>query len=139
MKYFLGNSPRWFKHLMLFFFAFNVLSYYLLGPVITAWIFLAEFILTLAMALKCYPLQSGGLLALQVIFLGLTDFKMIQEEINQNLEVILLLIFMVAGIYFMKSLLMFLFSKIFVQVRSKLFLSVLFVAVSALLSAFLDK
>lgn len=138
MKYFLGNSPRWFKHLMLFFFAFNVLSYYLLGPVITAWIFLAEFILTLAMALKCYPLQSGGLLALQVIFLGLTDFKMIQEEINQNLEVILLLIFMVAGIYFMKTLLMFLFSKIFVQVRSKLFLSVLFVAVSALLSAFLD-
>ena len=62
--YFLGNSPKWFKMTMLGFLVFNVFAYFVLGPTITAWLFIAEFIFTLAMALKCYPLQSGGLLSL---------------------------------------------------------------------------
>jgi len=138
LKNFLGNSPMWFKFTMVGFLIFNVISLYLLGPVITAWIFIGEFIFTLAMALKCYPLQSGGLLAIQALILGLTSPEMAYTEVNQNLEVILLLVFMVAGIYFMKPLLMFVFSKIFIKVKSKVLLSLLFVSLSAVLSAFLD-
>jgi NhaB family Na+:H+ antiporter len=45
---------------------------------------------------------------------------------------------MVAGIYFMKPLLMYIFSKVFTKIKSKLILSLLFVFLSAVLSAFLD-
>ncbi len=104
----------------------------------TSWLFIAEFIFTLAMALKCYPLQSGGLLAIEVFFLGLTTPENAYHEVDQNLEVVLLLVFMVAGIYFMKPLLMFIFSKVFTKIKSKVVLSLLFVVLSAVLSAFLD-
>ena len=90
------------------------------------------------MALKCYPLISGGLLAIQVLMLNLTNAKNAYYEVAQNLEVILLLIFMVAAIYFMKPLLMFIFSKVFTKVKSKMALSLLFVILAAILSAFLD-
>ena len=137
-KYFLGQSPRWFKMTMIIFMIFNVISFYILGPTITAWIFIAEFIFTLAMALKCYPLQSGGILAIEALFLKLTTPENAYHEVDQNLEVILLLVFMVAGIYFMKPLLMYIFSKVFTKIKSKLMLSLLFVFLSAVLSAFLD-
>ena len=137
-KYFLGQSPRWFKMTMIIFMIFNVISFYILGPTITAWIFIAEFIFTLAMALKCYPLQSGGILAIEALFLKLTTPENAYHEVDQNLEVILLLVFMVAGIYFMKPLLMYIFSKVFTKIKSKLILSLLFVFLSAVLSAFLD-
>lgn len=143
-KYFLGNSPSWFKSTILFFLVFNVAAYFVLDGTIMGWIFIAEFIFCLAMALKCYPLQSGGLLAIQVLALGLTSpggpgiDHGVYFEISQNLEVILLLVFMVAGIYFMKPLLMYIFVKLFTKVKSKLVLSLFFVVISAVLSAFLD-
>ncbi len=135
---FLGNSPKWFKMTMLGFLIFNVFSLYIFGETVTAWIFIAEFIFTLAMALKCYPLLSGGLLAIEAIALKLTTAKHAYKEVEANLEVILLLVFMVAGIYFMKPLIMYIFSKVFTKIKSKVLLSVLFVAISAILSAFLD-
>ena len=138
LKYFLGSSPRWFKLAMVAFLVFNVFAYYILGPMVTAWIFIGEFIFTLAMALKCYPLQSGGILALEALILGLTSPEAAYEEVAQNLEVVLLLVFMVAGIYFMKPMLMFIFSKVFTKIKSKAALSMLFVFLAALLSAFLD-
>lgn len=137
-QYFLGNSPKWFKFTILSFLALNIVSYFVLGPTITAWLFIAEFIFTLAMALKCYPLQSGGLLAIEVLLLNLTTPKHAYKEVEHNLEVVLLLVFMVAGIYFMKPLLMYIFSKVFTKIRSKMVLSLLFVFLSAFLSAFLD-
>ncbi|MDY8138840.1 sodium/proton antiporter NhaB [Aquimarina sp. 2201CG5-10] len=156
-KYFLGSSPKWFKTIMIGFLIFNVFSLYVLGPTVTAWLFIGEFIFTLAMALKCYPLQSGGILAIEALALGLTHpmYKMnhgkivydelgkgvkggVILEVEQNLEVILLLVFMVAGIYFMKPLLMYIFSKAFTKIKSKMILSLLFVFLSAVLSAFLD-
>jgi len=70
--------------------------------------------------------------------LNLTTAKNAFHEVAQNLEVVLLLVFMVAGIYFMKPLLMYIFSKVFTKIKSKLLLSLLFVFLSALLSAFLD-
>lgn len=138
LKNFLGNSPKWFKYTIIGFLIFNIISYFALGTTITSWIFIAEFIFTLAMALKCYPLISGGLLAIQALALKLTTPKNAYHEVEQNLEVILLLMFMVAAIYFMKPLLMFIFSKVFTKVKSKLALSLLFVILAALLSAFLD-
>lgn len=97
-----------------------------------------EFIFTLAMALKCYPLQPGGLLALEAVFLQLTTTKTIFDELVAGFPVILLLIFMVAGIYFMKDLLLFIFTKLLIHVRSKIILSLTFSVVAAVLSAFLD-
>ncbi len=138
LKNFLGNSPNWYKYTIIGFLLFNIISYFTLGATITSWIFIAEFIFTLAMALKCYPLISGGLLAIQILFLNLTTAKNAYHEVEQNLEVILLLMFMVAAIYFMKPLLMFVFSKVFTKVKSKMALSLLFVILSAVLSAFLD-
>ena len=104
LKNFLGNSPNWYKYTIIGFLIFNVISYFTLGPTITSWIFIAEFIFTLAMALKCYPLISGGLLAIQIMFFQLTTPKNSYNEVVQNLEVILLLMFMVAAIFFMKRI-----------------------------------
>ena len=120
LKNFLRDSPQWYKYTIIGFLIFNIISYFTLGPIITSWILIAEFIFTLAMALKCYPLISGGLLAIQVLMLNLTNAKNAYYEVAQNLEVILLLIFMVAAIYFMKPLLMFIFSKVFTKVKSKI-------------------
>ena len=138
LKYFLGNSPSWFKWTMIGFLVLNVILYFVIPHSYLAWLFIFEFIFTLAMALKCYPLQSGGLLAIQALALGLTTPHHAYHEIEANLEVILLLVFMVAGIYFMKPLLMYIFSKVFTKIKSKLFLSLLFVFLGAILSAFLD-
>lgn len=146
LKYFLGKSPNWYKYTILGFLILNLVLFFALPAMIDhhsamsilAWLFIGEFIFTLAMALKCYPLQSGGLLAIQIIILGLTTPQNAYNEVSANLEVILLLMFMVAGIFFMKPLLMYIFSKVFVKVKSKMLLSFLFVIIAAVLSAFLD-
>ncbi len=137
-KSFLGNSPDWYKKTIIAFLVLNPILLFTAGPIVTGWIIIGEFILTLAMALKCYPLQSGGLIALQVVLMNLTTPYTVFHEIEANLEVILLLVFMVAGIYFMKPLLMFIFGKIFIKVKSKVVLSLLFSFIAAFLSAFLD-
>ena len=137
-KSFLGNSPVWYKQTILAFLILNPILLFTVGATATGWIIIGEFILTLAMALKCYPLQSGGLIALEVVLMNLTTPYTVFHEIEANLEVILLLVFMVAGIYFMKPLLMFIFGKIFIKVRSKVVLSLLFSFIAAFLSAFLD-
>ena len=90
------------------------------------------------MALKCYPLQPGGLLAIEAVILGLTSPETVYKETVMNFPVIMLLMFMVAGIYFLKELLLFTFTKILLVVRSKTLLSFLFCFVAAVLSAFLD-
>ena len=59
------------------------------------------------MALKCYPLQPGGLLAIEALLLGMTSPETVFHEVESNLQVILLLMFMVAGIYFMRDMLLF--------------------------------
>ncbi len=137
-KNFLGHTPSWYKWTIILFLICNPILYLTVGPVITGWVVVLEFIFTLAMALKCYPLLPGGLIALQSVFIGLTSTKTIYHEIENAFEVILLLIFMVAGIYFLKNMLLFIFTKIVLNIRSKVFLSLLFCFISAILSAFLD-
>lgn len=67
---FLGHSPRWYKLSILLFLLLNPLLLWLLGPVVTGWMLVGEFIFCLAMALKCYPLQPGGLLGWPNVQLG---------------------------------------------------------------------
>ena len=138
VRNFLGNSPMWYKQAIIGFLILNPILLYTVGPVVTGWLLIFEFIFTLALALKCYPLQPGGLLALEAVVIGLTSPATVSHEIESNLEVILLLMFMVAGIYFMKSLLLWGFTKILLKVRSKIYLSLLFSFSAAFLSAFLD-
>jgi len=135
---FLGHAPHWYKYTIVAFLVINPAVLWLLGPKITGWLLIGEFIFTLAMALKCYPLLPGGLLAVEAILLKLTTPEALYHEVIVNLPVILLLMFMVAGIYFMKSLLLVTFTKILVSVRSKYLLALLFSMTAALLSAFLD-
>jgi NhaB family Na+:H+ antiporter len=135
---FLGSSPTWYKKTIIAFLLLNPLALYVLGPFVTGWLLIAEFIFTLALALRCYPLQPGGLLAIEAVLLGMTTPQMVFDEAARNFEVILLLMFMVAGIYFMKELLLFVFTRILLKVRSKIVLSLLFSLVAAFLSAFLD-
>ena len=134
---FLGNSPKWYKIAILSFLVINPILFYI-NPFVAGWVLVIEFIFTLAMALKCYPLQPGGLLAIEAVIIGMTSPSMVLHEIEANLEVLLLLVFMVAGIYFMKQLLLFGFTKMITKVRSKMAVSLLFCAASAFLSAFLD-
>lgn len=135
---FLGNSPAWYKRAIIGFLIANPLVFLLLGGTVAGWLLVAEFIFTLAMALRCYPLQPGGLLALEAVAIGMTDAHTVYEETVVNFPVILLLIFMVAGIFFLRELLLFIFTKLVLAVRSKLQLSVMFLLVAAVLSAFLD-
>jgi len=137
-KNFLGNSPEWYKMAIISFLIVNPILFFLVDPYTAGWALVIEFIFTLAMALKCYPLQPGGLLAIEAVMIGMTSPKQVMHEMVVNFEVILLLIFMVAGIYFMKNLLLFLFTKIVTKVRSKVMVSLLFCFSGAFLSAFLD-
>ncbi|MEO0996399.1 MAG: sodium/proton antiporter NhaB [Pseudomonadota bacterium] len=140
-KNFLGGSPVWYK--------FTIIGFLLLNPILLAalgenggfivgWVLILEFIFTLAMALKCYPLAPGGLLAVEAIVIGLASPEAVYHEAEHNFAVIMLLMFMVAGIYFLKDMLLFTFTKILLNVRSKALLSLLFSATAAVLSAFLD-
>lgn len=135
---FLGHSPYWYKLTIVLFLIANPMVLWSLGPAVTGWLLVGEFIFTLAMALKCYPLQPGGLLVLQALLLQLTSPQALYEELLHNFPVLLLLMFMVAGIFFMKDLLLFLFSRLLLGVRSKALLALLFCLFSAFLSAFLD-
>ncbi|MEJ2298819.1 MAG: sodium/proton antiporter NhaB [Woeseiaceae bacterium] len=134
---FLGNSPDWYKMTIIGFLILNPILYSF-NPFLAGWALVLEFIFTLAMALKCYPLQPGGLLAVEAIILGMATPEMVFHEAELNFPVILLLMFMVAGIYFLREMLLFTFTKILLGVRSKVLLSLMFSVAAAFLSAFLD-
>ena len=79
-KLFLGDAPDWYKSTIIGFLIFNPILLIILNNLmpensgfILGWIILLQFIFTLAMALKCYPLQPGGLLAIEAVILGLTS------------------------------------------------------------------
>ncbi|MGF1691883.1 Na(+)/H(+) antiporter NhaB [Photobacterium kagoshimensis] len=138
VKNFLGKAPDWYKVAIISFLIINPIVFFVIDPFTAGWLLVVEFIFTLAMALKCYPLQPGGLLAIEAVAIGMTSPEQVKHELVANIEVLLLLIFMVAGIYFMKQLLLFIFTKILIGIRSKILLSLSFCIMAAFLSAFLD-
>jgi NhaB family Na+:H+ antiporter len=135
---FLGSAPAWYKLTIAGFLIANPIVLAVAGPFAAGWLVLLEFIFTLAMALKCYPLQPGGLLAIEAVVIGLATPESVYREATLNFGVILLLMFMVAGIYFLRELLTFIFTKLFVRVQNKVLLALLFSFDGAILSAFLD-
>ncbi len=137
-KYFLGGSPKWYKQIIIGFLLLNPILLMIAGPVAAGWFILLQFIFVLMMALKCYPLLPGGLLAIEIIAIGLVSPHGVYHEIENNLEVVLLLLFMVAGIYFMKDLLTYIFTRILLTIKSKVWLSLVFTVMGAVLSAWLD-
>ena len=138
MDMFLGPTPMWYKQAVIAALVLNVPAYFILGPLVTSWIILFEFIFTLAMALKCFPLQPGGLLALQVLALGLTDTYHVYDEVLHGLPVILLVIFMVAGVHFLREMLFKFINKVLLGIKSRVMMNFATVVVVSVLSAFLD-
>ncbi len=137
-KNFLGQAPGWYKVTVLIFLFINPLVFFFITPFVAGWLLVIEFIFTLAMALKCYPLQPGGLLALEAIAIGMATPEQVKHELVANIDVLLLLIFMVAGIYFMKQILLLVFTQLLLRLQTKTTLSVVFCLSAAGLSAFLD-
>lgn len=135
---FLGQAPDWYKLTIVAFLVANPVLMLAAGPTLTGWAILLEFIFTLTMALRCYPLQPGGLLAVESVLIGLTTPGSAYEEVVQAFPVVLLLIFMVAGIYFLRDMLLYVFTRLLLRVRESSTLAVLFCSVAAILSAFLD-
>jgi NhaB family Na+:H+ antiporter len=138
---FLGHAPDWYKLTIVGFLIVNPVVMFLggmHGPIAAGWLLLLEFIFTLAMALRCYPLQPGGLLAIEGVLIGLTTPASVYNETIAAAPVLLLLVFMVAGIYFLRELLLFVLTKILLGIRSRLALALIFCLTSAVLSAFLD-
>lgn len=138
MQMFLGNTPRWYKKAVLICLVLNFIAYFTLGPLLTSWLMLAEFIGTLAMALKCFPLQTGGLLGLQILILQLTDTHHLYEEVELGLPVILLVIFMVAGVHFLRDMLFALINHVLLGIKSPVVMNLVAIIFVAVLSAFLD-
>ena len=137
---FLGNAPTWYKAAIIAFLFVNPLVFFVApdGPIVAGWLLLVEFIFTLVMALKCYPLQPGGLLVIEAVAIGLTSPQSVYAETLNAFPVILLLIFMVAAIFFLKELLLYAFTAVLLKVRSQIALSLSICGLAALLSAFLD-
>jgi NhaB family Na+:H+ antiporter len=135
---FLGQAPDWYKGLIVGCLVANPVLFAIAGPVVTSWVVLFEFIATLMMALRCYPLQPGGLIAIEATLLGLVTPAGIQQEIVTGLPVILLLMFMVAGIFFLREMLVYTFTRMLLRIHSRILIAFLFCAIGALLSAFLD-
>lgn len=134
---FLGRAPKWYKILIISYLIINPILF-AINPFVAGWVLMAEFISTLALALVCYPLPSGGLLAIEAVVIGMASAEAVYEHVVDNFPVLLLLMFMVAGIFFMKELLLFIFTRLLVSVRSKILLSLIFCFLGAFLSAFLD-
>ncbi|MBK6939655.1 MAG: sodium/proton antiporter NhaB [Planctomycetes bacterium] len=145
-RVFMGHSAPWYKRAILAFLVLNPLLYFGLKAAVGAdtagfavgWLVLLEFIFTLALALKCYPLLPAGLLTMEALVLGLTSPDHMFKEAEHNFPVILLLVFVVAGVNFLKEWLAVVFTAILFSTRSKTVLSLLFCMAGALLSAFLD-
>ncbi|MDR8246652.1 sodium/proton antiporter, partial [Acinetobacter baumannii] len=76
---FLGQSPDWYKLALIIFLIVNPLVF-AVAPVVAGWLLVVEFIFTLAMALKCYPLLPGGLLAIEALLIGMTSPAHVRDE-----------------------------------------------------------
>jgi NhaB family Na+:H+ antiporter len=137
LQNFLGASPRWYKLTILAFLVLNPLVFSV-SPYVAGWLLLVEFLFTLVVSLRCYPLQPGGLLAIEAVAIGMTTPAAVYREVVSGLDVILLLIFMVAGVFFLKELLLFMVTKLVIKLRSRMALMLSFTSLTVALSAFLD-
>lgn len=135
---FLGRAPAPYKVALIAAMVLNPVLLYLAGPFWAGWVLVAEFLGVLTMSLACYPLAPGGLLALEAVIMGLTGPDAVYHEVSANFPVLLLLMFMVAGIYFLRDLIERGFLALVLGIRNRLLLALSFLLAAAVLSAFLD-
>jgi hypothetical protein len=135
---FLGEANPQFKMAILGSLLLNPIILLIAGPTIATWCVLLQFLFTLAMALEAYPLQAGGMLVIEANLLNLTNPHTLLHEVTSNLNVIIMVIFMVASIHFLKNLLLWVFTKILLKVKDKTQLCVFFLLTATIMSAFLD-
>lgn len=135
---FLGTTPSWYKRGILLALLINPIVAATAGSVAATWLLVGEFIAILALALRCYPLVPGGLLALEAIAIGLASPSQAYHEVEKNLPTLLLILFMVTGIYFIRDLLLWAFSRMIIGVKGRVSLALAFYLSAALLSMFLD-
>eukprot|EP01052_Picozoa_sp_SAG31_P020742 SAG31_NODE_1573_length_7850_cov_1.757193_6_plen_366_part_00 len=135
---FMGAAPVPYKVLICAIMVFNAVLRFGVGKQTAAWAVLIEFLATLALSPYHLPLQSGGLIMVQAFLLQLVTTDTFQRQVVVNLNVLLLVAFMVASIHYLKNLLLWLFTNILVRFESKIGLSVATMVVTALLSGFLD-
>src|SRR5690606_26580858 len=80
---FLGNAPQWYKATIAGFLLANPILF-AQSPFLAGWALVLEFIFTLAMALRCYPLQPGGLLAIEAVAIGMASPEAVYAEALGN-------------------------------------------------------
>jgi Na+:H+ antiporter, NhaB family len=138
LRLFMADAPGWYKFSVLSALFLNLVLYFTTGPFITGWVILIEFLVVLALALQSYPLFPGGLLAIEVMALKMAPVEGVMKEIHGGMDVILLLMFMVPAIFFMKPLLSWIFLRVLRATKNKVVLSLVFLVAGAFLSAWLD-
>jgi len=84
------------------------------------------------------PLQPGGFIVIQGYALGLAPASRLEYEVEHNIDILLLVIFMVACVHFLKNLLLWIFTNLLIKIESKVLLSVGILLASAIMSAFMD-
>lgn len=134
---FMGDAPQWYKNFIFICLLLNPVIASI-SPYVAGWLLILEFIFTLAMALDSYPLLPGGLLVIEACLIRMCEMDHVTHEIESNLEVLMLLMFMVAGIHFVRDFLLFIFTKVMVKVRSSVMLAFLFCFLCGAISAFCD-
>ncbi|HYW76927.1 MAG TPA: SLC13 family permease [Gammaproteobacteria bacterium] len=135
---FLGSTPGAYKLALLSALVLNPILYVLAGPFWAGWALVVEFLGVLALSLACYPLAPGGLLAIEAVLMGLASPTGVYHEVSSNFPVLLLLMFMVAGIYFLRDLIERGFLALVLGIRNRVLLALSFLLAGAVLSAFLD-
>ena len=75
---------------------------------------------------------------MQAYAMGLAPASRLEHEVEMNIDILLLVTFMVACIHFLKNLLLWIFTNLMIKVESKIALSVSILLTSAIMSAFMD-
>lgn len=135
---FLGHVPDWYKAVVLAFLAVNPLLLMSHGPFVLGWAMLLQFVFMLALALRCYPLAPGGLLAIEALLLGLTSPETVYAEVQHGLPVLMLVIFMVASVHFLRDFLFMVLTRVLLGIDGRVTRAFAVCASVALLSSFLD-
>ena len=135
---FLGHAPDWYKATIVGFLLMNPLVLLSHGAFVVGWLMLFQFIFMLALALRCYPLAPGGLLAIEALLMGLASPEAVYAEVEHGLPVLMLVIFMVASVHFLKDFLFMVLTKVLIGIEDRIARAFMVCASVSLLSAFLD-
>ncbi len=133
----MGHMPTWLKKTILAFLVINPIVFGI-NQQVGVWLLLAEFIFCLSQTTKAYPFITGGILAVEAIVIKMVDTHTVYHELHSNVNVLLLVLFMVAAVHFLADFLSFVFTKTLLHVKNKVLLSVLFFIFGSFMSAFSD-